>query len=200
MYICDTSIDLLKGEGGMDDVEALSTIVAVLKQLEPQIQVRVLQSAQAFLGLTPQRDVPRPATQGATGSISSHGPSPTDFSRDRTLSPKEFLRDKHPVTDADRVACLAYYLAHYRDTPHFKTIDISTLNTEAAQRKLSNAYVAVDNAARDGYLVPATKGRKQISAAGEKYVELLPNREAAREALRAIRNKRATRKRKTSAT
>lgn len=175
----------------MDDVEALSTIIGVLKKLEPDSQKRVLQSVLTFLGLSSAHSL---ASDSAPQPMSSDNGRPT-FSTDRTLSPKAFLRDKRAVTEVERVACLAYYLAHYRNTPHFKTIDISTLNTEAAQPKLSNASVAVDNARASGYLVAATKGNKQISAAGEKFVELLPDREAAREALRAFRPKR-TRKAK----
>ncbi len=179
----------------MDDVKALSTIVGLLKKLKPDAQQRVLQAVHTLLGAPPQRVAHLP-TQVKAGSSSMFSTSPTDFSRDRTLSPKEFLRDKHPVTDGDRVTCLAYYLTHYRGTPHFKTVDISALNTEAAQPKLSNPSVAVENATRDGYLVAGTKGNKQISSAGEKYVELLPDREAAREALRTIRTRRPSKKRK----
>jgi len=176
----------------MEDVEALSTIVAILKQLEPDAQKRVLHSVQTFLGIVPQ---PRSQTtsNGQPISVSSSGPN---FSRDRTLSPKDFLHDKRPITDIERVACLAYYLANYRDTPHFKTLDLSALNTEAAQPKFSNASVAVDNARQAGLLVPATKGNKQISAAGEKFVELLPDRDAAREALRTYRPRRSSKKAK----
>jgi len=47
------------------------------------------------------------------------------------MSPKDFLLEKQPRTDVERIACLAYYLTHYRATPHFKTIDLSILNTEA---------------------------------------------------------------------
>ena len=177
----------------MEDVEALSTIVGILKQLEPDVQRRVLQSVQMFLG------VPENGRLHESEAFPSSRPlSGQDFSRDRTLSTKEFLRDKHPVTDVDRVACLAYYLAHYRDMPHFKTIDISSLNTEAAQPKFSNASVAVDNARATGYLVPGTKGAKQISAAGEKFVELLPDREAAREAFRTFRPRRSNRRQPAS--
>ena len=56
--------------------------------------------------------------------------------------------------------------------------------------KFSNASVAVDNARAAGYLVPATKGNKQISAVGEKFVELLPDRDAAREVIRSFRPRR----------
>ena len=179
----------------MDDFEALSTIVGVLKQLEPDAQRRVLQSVQTFLGLSLQHQVT--SHDGDTLPSSQEVPS-QGFSRDRSVSPKEFLRDKHPNTDVERVTCLAYYLAHYRDTPHFKTVDISTLNTEAAQPKFSNTSVAVDNARALGYLVPATKGNKQISAAGEKFVELLPDRDAAREAIRTYRPRRGSKKQRAS--
>jgi hypothetical protein len=174
----------------MDDVEALSTIVGVLKQLDPDAQRRVLESVQTFLGLTLSR---LHSEEDLSGSRTVSG---QNFSRDRTLSPKEFLRDKNPGTDVERVTCLAYYLTHYRDTPHFKTVDISTLNTEAAQPKFSNTSVAVDNARASGYLVAATKGNKQISAAGEKFVELLPDREAAREAIRTFWPRRNSKKQK----
>lgn len=174
----------------MDDFEALSTIVGILKKLDSEAQKRVLQSVQTFLGVGSDR-----GQQSPNGTLPfSDAPYDQSFSRDRTLLPKEFLRDKNPTTDVERVTCLAYYLTHYRDTPHFKTLDISSLNTEAAQPKFSNTAVAVDNARKLGYLVPATKGNKQITALGEKFVELLPDRDAAREAVRNYRPRRRTKK------
>jgi len=104
------------------------------------------------------------------------GATPT-FSEDRSIKPKQFMFQKQPRTDVEKVACLAYYLTHYRDTPYFKTLDISKLNTEAAQVKFSNAAVAVENATRLRYLVPATKGNKQLSSLGEQFVLALPDRD-----------------------
>ena len=78
------------------------------------------------------------------------------------LSPKEFLLQKQPSTDVERVACLAYYLTTYRSMPHFRTVDISKLNTEAAQIKFANAAYTVTNATNAGFLVPAGKGNKQL--------------------------------------
>jgi hypothetical protein len=106
------------------------------------------------------------------------------------LSPKEFLYEKRPVTDVDKIACLAYYLTHYRSSPYFKTFDLSQLNTEAAQIKFSNPAHAVDNATKAGLLVPAVKGQKQISAVGELYVQALPDRMAARAAIEGSRRRR----------
>jgi len=115
----------------------------------------------------------------------------TTFADSAELSPKDFLFRKQPQTDVERVACLAYYLTHYRETRHFKTVDISLLNTEAAQVKFSNAAYAVVNATNTGLLVPAGKGAKQLSAQGERYVEALPDRAAAKDILANARRRRA---------
>jgi hypothetical protein len=100
------------------------------------------------------------------------------------------LLEKRPQTDVERIACLAYYLTHYRDQPQFKTLDLSKLNTEAAQIKFSNAAKAVDNAAGSHFLMQAGQGKKQISAIGELYVQALPDRSAARAAANEVRKRK----------
>ena len=67
------------------------------------------------------------------------------------ITPKEFILQKQPHTGVERVACLAYYLTHYRDISHFKTLDISKLNTEAAQPKFANAALSVNDASKTGH-------------------------------------------------
>jgi hypothetical protein len=143
-------------------------------------------------------------TSGAVHSPSPHDRSspvsrPTSFEHRDEISPKDFMSQKTPQTDVDRVACLAYYLTHFRNTRHFKTTDISLLNTEAAQMKLSNTAYAVINATNAGLLVPAGKGAKQLSVPGEKYVELLPDRSAARESLAAFKSRRRRKAKKNGA-
>lgn len=118
------------------------------------------------------------------------------FTEDRQPSPKQFILEKKPRTDVDRIACLAYYLTHYRGQSEFKTIDLSSLNTEAAQVKFSNTAQAVDNAAKAGLLVAASKGGKQLSALGEVYVSQLPDYDKARETMREHRPFRKSRRRK----
>jgi len=114
------------------------------------------------------------------------------------MSPKEFMIEKQPRTDVERVACLAYYLTHYRDQPHFKTLDLSKLNTEAAQPKFSNAANSVNNAVKRGYLAPSTKGNRQLSAAGEQFVHALPDREAAKNAMANHRPRRRLKRQKAA--
>jgi len=176
-------------DSNVSDFEVWTSIVAALKKLDAEGQKRILQSVVTFLGISLPNLISDHTLKSATPS--RHGVS---FLENRSMSPKEFLRDKAPATDLERVACLAYYLTHYRDMPHFKTIDLSTLNTEAAQPKLSNATVAVDNASRAGLLVQAGGGKKQISAGGELYVQALPDRDAAKESMSTLRQKKRTKK------
>ena len=84
--------------------------------------------------------------------------------------------------------------------PYFKTVDISRLNTEGAQRKFANAAYTTKNAVTLHYLVPApAKGKRQISAAGEVFVQELPDRAAAKKAMSKIRpRKKMSSRKKTS--
>src|SRR5216683_6268059 len=159
--------DDLRTQGLLDappsDFDVLQAVIRALEPLSLDRQQRILESVRTFLGIGGSRwHTVRESSPSS--SVSTQRPS---FSQDNSLSVKEFMLEKQPRSDVERVATLAYYLTNFRDQPHFKTLDISKLNTEAAQPKFSNAAKAVDNATKLGYLVPATKGNKQISAAGE---------------------------------
>ncbi len=172
-------------ENNKTDLEVLTSIVAALKTLDIETQKRTLQAVATFLGITEFKELHQVSRQV------SHE---TSFSENRDMSPKEFLREKLPQTDVERVACLAYYLTHYRATQFFKTLDLSSLNTEAAQPKLSNPAMAVSNSTRAGFIVQASKGNNQLSSAGEVFVQALPDREAARASVANMRVRKKNKK------
>ena len=167
-------------------------VVSALEKLSVEARQRILKAVLVFYALDSGVGV------GLTHSVSQpQAPKAemvTSFSEDRSMSPKEFLHMKAPKTEVERVACLAYYLTHYRGASEFKTLDISMLNTEAAQLKFSNAAVALENAAKVGLLVPASKGYKQISALGERYIMALPDRDAAKAVRSEYRPKKENQK------
>jgi hypothetical protein len=176
-----------------EELRLLNAILEGLQKLSEESRQRVLQTVATYFKfeatISPRvHQIPPTEAQDVTST--QHLP----FSQDRSISPKQFLLSKEPKTDVERVACLAYYLTHYRETPHFKTLDISKLNTEAAQLKFSNATVSVDNAAKSGYLVPAVKGLKQISALGEQFVLALPDRDRAKSVMLRARPRRRQKK------
>jgi hypothetical protein len=172
--------------------KTLPEVISAFKRLDEDGRLKLFRAVGTVFGLDVEISS-RPSTGGHAWTF------PDRFSKDHPISPKEFLLKKQPRTDVERVACLAYYLTHYREQPHFKTLDISKLNTEAAQIKLSNPASAVDNAATYGYLTQATRGSKQLSAPGEKYVEALPDREAARVAMASARPRKKSKRAKPEA-
>jgi hypothetical protein len=172
------------------ELDAVNTLVAVLQTMPSESVGKVLRTVSTFLGLE---------TSGARGHDRSSGQAQAilqanSFSEDRAPSPKEFMIQKKPMTDVERIATLAYYLTHYRSMPSFKTLDLSRLNTEAAQVKFSNPAFAVNNAVNGGFVIPAAHGAKQLSAGGELFVQNLPDRSAARAAMAQFRRARKTKK------
>lgn len=178
-----------------DDLEVFSEVVAAMKRLDGEARLRLFRTLATFFDL-PSNDRGFRKTEASITQTKSDSTAP--FSEDRSISSKQFLFEKKPNTDIERIACLAYYLTHYLQTPHFKTLDLSKLNTDAAQIKFSNPAQAVDNATRAGLLVQATKGQKQLSAIGELYVQALPDRVAAKEAIAHGRPRRGKGKAKSS--
>ena len=179
-------------EEGLNDERrtyaAIQTIIGTMLEFDIDGRIRMLRTIATFFGI----DAPTlPAVARTPGS--TEGREVPAFSDREDLSPKDFLFQKKPKTDVERVACLAFYLTHYRNVAHFKTTDISKLNTEAAQIKLSNASNAVNNATRSGFLVHAAQGMKQISAPGEKFVDLLPDQASAKKAMSGLRPRRKRR-------
>ena len=177
-----------------DEPDVLRVVIDALNEVDVEGRERILRYVSDFFGLDVSNG-PRliPSEPRSPVHIASNDRK-LSFADRATISPKDFLHEKQPKTGIERVACLAYYLAHYRDTPHFKTVDISKLNTEAAQLKFSNPAYTVVNAANTGLLTPAGKGAKQISAIGERFVAALPNRDDAKAVLAAMRPRRRRKK------
>jgi hypothetical protein len=179
--------------------EAFESIITALNPLSDEARRRLLESAATLLRIEPSPRAYSSSISTTTAPATAPTKATAPFSVDTEMSPKEFLLEKQPRTDVERIACLAYYLTHYRSMPHFKTVDLSLLNTEAAQPKFSNAAYSANNAVKLGYLVPSTKGQRQISAVGERFVFALPDRQAAKQALASFKKKSRGRRARTAA-
>lgn len=174
----------MKDENKKSEFEIVSKIISLLENIEKERQIHILTTVQTWLKIDdtikPSPETIEQTSFGDFDSITDSSKKISKFSGRSDLSPKQFMLEKQPKTDVERMACLAYYLTHFRDTPHFKTNDLSKLNTEAAQRKFSNAAVTAKNAVQARFFVPAPKkGHRQLSAEGEQIIAALPNREAA---------------------
>jgi hypothetical protein len=182
----------------MDDFESLKRIIDCLRPLDEDGKIRLIKSAITFLRLDAGFSGLRANVSQPT--ISPSGiPQPTSSFGTRTeMSPKQFLNEKQPANDIERVVCLGYFLTHFRNMAEFKTLDISKLNTEAAQPKFSNPSVPVENATQRSFLVATSGGNKQLGAVGEQFVQALPDRDAAKAVLERVRLRRPRKKRNGS--
>jgi len=156
--------------------DVLKLVIEALDPLGPTEKQWVLQSAASLWTVT----LAAPAASAAIALGTSSGaakPAPVT-----QQDAKTFLKTKDPPTETQRVACLGYYLANFRDTHAFKAADIKKLNTEAKGPNF-NVPRAVGNAAnsKHGYLSSVGKGQKQLTTHGEEIVEALPNGDRVKE-------------------
>ncbi|MEU3713257.1 hypothetical protein [Streptomyces catenulae] len=175
------ALALRSGSSGMvyASIRALHTSYAALETLDEENRGRVLR------WLIEALDVSVPDLSGATGYAADGALISPSGATPQTSRPRDFISSKKPQSLVERMACLGYYLSHYRDTPHFRIQEIVQLNTEAASQKFGNPSRDFDNADRqNGYLVSAGIGLKQITPRGEAVVEALPDRDAVKQALR----------------
>lgn len=188
---------MVKASKFMSELDALGAVLAALEPLEAGQQHWVLATAAGKIGVAivdPGTQASRPA---ATRSV-ERGVAATMGSVGEAPSPKEFMREKNPHTEVEKVLCLGHYLTTFRGQPHFKTRDLTALNQEAACPRLTNPSQAVANATKQNqYLVSVGGGKKQVTALGEDIVEALPDRQAMSEVVaqrRKSRKKPGTRK------
>lgn len=179
------------------ELAALGTVLKALSSLGDDAKAFVYRTAGERLGIvttTGRSSNPPPVQPGG-----QRNGTPSAMSLDG-VGPKDFLKSKKPLTELQRITCLAYYLTNARQSTHFKTADLTALNTEAAGGKLANASATVNNATNQSHLfAPAGKGGlKQITLLGEDYVAALPDQEAAKAAVASHRQPRrkAAKKRK----
>lgn len=167
-------------------VAALATVLDALAPLGAEDQAWILESVRTRLG-----GPPAPRAGGGVPTANNPGGG----SGSGSITPKEFLRQKAPQTDVQRVACLAYYLSHYRGTPRFKTKDLTDLNIEAQGSTIGNPSQAVANATKQNdFFTPVGGGGKQITTSCEDVVSALPDQEK----VSALETKKPKRRRRST--
>ena len=166
----------MKKSGRNLEVDAMRDALAALDGLQPDEQRRTLNWLAEKLGVGAIAAGGNPPA--APGGGGPGTPPPVTGQ-----TPKAFMTAKKPKTVQERITCLAYYLTHNRNVATFKTKELTNLNSEAAQPKISNPALFARNAANAQLLALAGGGAKQITSRGEALVVALPDREAVKKAL-----------------
>jgi hypothetical protein len=163
------------------EFQAIQTALEALEPLDPvqrQFAVSMILSRLGIggtPGAAPGTEAPAPVAAGAAsaGTTGLGG-----------IGVKEFLKQKAPTTELERLVCLAYYLTHSMNISSFMTKEIKKLNTEAHGMDFSNAAATATNAVRQSkFLSGASGGKKRITTRGEAVVEAMPDRAKVKEVL-----------------
>lgn len=156
-------------------MRAVQVIMEALDPLDPVSREAALKMAMVGLAF----ELPSGATAAPAGAAAPAA----DEASSGVPSPRSFVRAKNPLSDVERVVCLAYYLTHYENRKTFRNRDLVRVNA-AADGPQMNMRMAAQNAMRqNGYLASAAGVARQITTRGEKVVEALPDRDAVKQAL-----------------
>jgi hypothetical protein len=154
--------------------KALTTVLAALEPLALPDRQWVLQSA-ASRWMLP---VPTPPGGGGLPGSPGGGNAPDAQAAITAKNVRTFVKAKKPGNDAERVACLGYYIMQTTAHPGFARKHINEAHTNSGGSNI-NMTRALDNATRKSkYLSNRGKREKQLTTLGEDVVEALPDRAA----------------------
>jgi hypothetical protein len=153
-------------------VEALGTVTKALQSLAQEERIRVLQSAAALFGVS---GIGAPVNSkmshgGAHAETLSAGPTLTNGSGKR-LSVVEFLDEKSPATNPQRLVCFAYYRDKVEGESNFSKGDLSAYFAQAKLPNPGKNYSREYNqAVKEGWIHDSGSG-SYVTLKGEKAVE-----------------------------
>src|SRR5262245_40183866 len=181
--------------------EEFKAIQAALEVLEPLDETQRAFAVRMILSRLGMADPPRGGSGSPTGGGGGNGGRTLlDTGDIKSMTAKQFLKQKDPRTDLERFVCLAYYRQHAMDEPTFATRDITKLNGEAGGTDFTNAAGTANNGvAQSKFLSRAGGGKKRLTNRGEAVVEALPDRAKVTEALATSGTRRKKRGRRKAA-
>jgi len=187
-----------------DDVKAISTLLSVLKPLNPDTRVLVLEFVLKRLGisLTSSGAEPPPPKFTATEFNPTSAQRPPAQGHSGVIDIRSFAAEKNPNTVNEKVALIAYYLAHLappserRD--YLTAEDIEPYFIQAGfHLPTSPARITLSNAKNAGYLNASERGQYTLNSVGYNLVAHKLSGEETGERKRKTA-KKATKKRKRS--
>lgn len=119
--------------------DAAIAVMAALQPLSSDERSRVIQSAAALFGVSLAQPTPAaaasPTTATSNSGGSNHSAAPAvsngTAAGGKRVSLVELIKEKSPATNAQRIACFAYYREKVEGKPNFASIDLSAYFSQA---------------------------------------------------------------------
>ena len=167
-----------------DDVKAISTLISVLRPLDEDARVHVLEFVLKRLGISLTAGPSAPAHRPVANDLNSPSPAPATTVLSGDVDIRTFAAEKNPKTVNEKVAVIAYYLAHLaggadrRD--YIASDDIKPYFVQAGfPLPTAPPSMTLVHAKNAGYLNALDKGQYKLNAVGHNLVaHKLPSREA----------------------
>jgi hypothetical protein len=160
-----------------DDVKAITTLISVLKPLEPQARIHILDFVFKRLGISlPAAEPFTPAAPSPLAPPASPPTPPTPPTPAGTLVDiRGFADEKKPKTVNEKVAVVAYYLAHLAPAAERRdqitADDIQPYFIQAGfALPTSSGSMTLTNAKNAGYLNALERGQYRLNAVGHNLV------------------------------
>ncbi|MBI2635136.1 MAG: hypothetical protein HYW79_01165 [Parcubacteria group bacterium] len=172
-------------------LKAIEVIVKELQKLDESDRPDVISFALKQVGLTPPTNLNSPQSDSSIAGGSQSAGLDTSMA--------DFVKNKNPKNEYQRVAVIAYYREYKQNRKEFKNAEMSQANTqEARQPKISNITDVVTKA-RDRYkfLTKGTgKATHQLSTHGADIVNALPDQESVKKLIAGAKSRKPRKKKK----
>jgi hypothetical protein len=159
-----------------DDVAAITTLISVLKPLEPQARIHILDFVFKRLGISfPAAERAAPAASSPLQPAPAALPPVLGAPAGPTVDIRGFADEKNPKTVNEKVAVVAYYLAQLAPPAERKdqigADDIQPYFIQAGfALPTSPGSMTLTNAKNAGYLNALERGQYRLNAVGHNLV------------------------------
>ena len=187
-----------------DDVNAISTVIAALKPLNSESRVYVLEFVLKKLGISLGAQSASPAHVPPTTDTPARPPPATPHHSPSGVNDiRSFAAEKNPKTVNERVAVIAYYLAHLAPEGECREYlisdDIKTYFIQAGfELPTAPPGITLINAKNAGYLNASERGQYKLNSVGHNLVAHKLPSGGASEAERRAAGRRPTKKKATT--
>lgn len=129
---------------------AAISIINTLQPLSADERAQVLHAAAALYSVQLASVRQNQVHQGGAHSTPSPAKAPAE--NQKPISVGEFVREKLPATNAQRIACFAYYREHFEGHEHFSRSDLSGYFATARLAKPGNFDRDYNGAVKENWI------------------------------------------------
>ena len=178
-----------------DDVKAISMLLAVLRPLDAETRVHVLEFVLKRLGISLTAQPGAPPHKPFISDLNLAPPTPATPALQGSVDIRSFAAEKAPKTVNEKVALIGHYLAHFAPASERRDYlvaqDIESYFVQAGfPLPAAPASITLANAKNAGYLNAVDRGQFKLNAVGHNLVaHKLPSGEAGGKQRIAVRKR-----------